>query len=118
MQIASLFKSDTYIMRLAMVFAGTAVLGLGISLSVIANVIMNSGEAFVKALADLVHKEFGNVKIVFDISCVAASVLMSLIFFDLKIVGAREGAVIAAFCTGIAVRFFTSRLRGIERFLC
>ena len=42
-------------------------LSLGIALSVIANVVMNSGEAFVKALSDLVNKKFGNVKIAFDV---------------------------------------------------
>lgn len=35
---------------------------VGISLSVIADVIMNSGEAFVKAVSDTIDKKFGNVK--------------------------------------------------------
>ena len=44
---------------------------LGVSpISSVANVVMNSGEAFVKAVSDTVHKEFGSVKVVFDISCV------------------------------------------------
>lgn len=45
----------------------------GISLSVIANVIMNSGEAFVKAVSDKIHINFGNVKIGFDVMCVVIS---------------------------------------------
>ena len=59
-----------------------ALVGFGISLAVIANVIMNSGEAFVKAIADTLHKNFGNVKIIFDISYVALSVVLSLILFN------------------------------------
>lgn len=39
-----------------MTLAGVVVLGFGVSLSVIANVIMNSGEAFVKALSDRMKK--------------------------------------------------------------
>ena len=35
--------------------------------SVTADVILNSGEAFVKAIADTYRKEFGNVKIAFDV---------------------------------------------------
>lgn len=42
-------------------------LAFGISLSVIANVVMNSGEAFVKAASDVSGLKFGNVKIGFDI---------------------------------------------------
>lgn len=33
-------------------FAGVVILGFGITLSVIANVIMNAGEAFVKAVSE------------------------------------------------------------------
>ena len=51
-------------------------------ISSVANVVMNSGEAFVKAVSDTVHKEFGSVKVVFDISCVIVAVVLSLIFFD------------------------------------
>lgn len=107
--LLSFFTVKLYPLRLALVLAGTVVLGFGISLAVIANVIMNSGEAFVKALADTIHREFGNVKIVFDISCVVLAVLLSLVFFHFHIVGTREGTVIAALCTGIVVKFFTKR---------
>lgn len=48
--------------RLIMVIIGIVILGFGISLSVIADVIMNSGEAFVKAVSDTIDKKFGNVK--------------------------------------------------------
>lgn len=92
-----------YLTRLAMVFVGTAVLALGVSLSVLANVIMNSGEAFVKALSDTTGPRFGNLKIAFDVVCVLSAVGLSLAFFDLSIVGTREGTVIAALTTGFFV---------------
>ncbi len=118
MWILSFIPTDIYPIRIIFVFTGVAILGFGISLAVIANVIMNSGEAFVKALSDTLHKEFGNVKIAFDIFCVVFSIILSLIFFDFKIVGAREGTVISALCTGIAVKFFNKRLRKpIEKIL-
>jgi len=51
---------------------------LGVSpISSVANVVMNSGEAFVKAVSDTVHKEFGSVKVVFDISCVIVAVVLT-----------------------------------------
>ena len=110
--------ADIYAVRMIMVIIGVIVLGLGISLAVIANVIMNSGEAFVKAVSDTIHKEFGNVKIAFDIFCVVSSIILSLIFFNFKIVGAREGTVIAALFTGVVVKFFNKRLKEpIEKML-
>ena len=90
-----------------MVLAGIVVMGFGISLSVIADVIMNSGEAFVKAIADISEKPFGNIKIFFDVSCVLIAVILSLIFFDFRLVGTREGTVISALLTGLVVKFFT-----------
>lgn len=103
--------ADQYPVRLLMVFLGIVILGLGISLAVIANVIMNSGEAFVKAVSDTIHKEFGNVKVIFDLCCVISAVILSLIFFDFSIVGTREGTVLSAVFTGFVVKFFGKRLR-------
>lgn len=102
---------NVYPMQLVMVIIGTVILGFGISLSVIANVVMNSGEAFVKAISDTADKNFGNIKIAFDISCVVTALVLSLIFFKFKIVGTREGTVIAAVFTGMTVKFFTKLLK-------
>lgn len=102
----SFVPADSYPVRLILVLAGIIILGFGIALSVTANVIMNAGEAFVKAAADSLKKDFSNVKIVFDVSCVVLSVLMSLVFFEGTIAGTREGTVIAAFGTGFAVKCF------------
>jgi uncharacterized membrane protein YczE len=110
MWIVSFIPVNTYVVRLAMVLIGIVVLSFGISLSVIANVIMNSGEAFVKAISDTSHKEFGNIKIAFDVLCVVLALILSLIYFNFTIIGTREGTVITALCTGIVVKFFNKRL--------
>lgn len=111
MWCASFIPINNYPIRLILVIVGVIILGFGVSLSVIANVIMNSGEAFVKAISDTTDKNFGNIKIAFDISCVIIAIVLSLLFFDLKIVGTREGTIIAAVFTGIVVKFFTKRLQ-------
>lgn len=111
MWCVSFIPASLYIVRLALVFIGIIILSFGIALSVIANVIMNSGEAFVKAISDKTKINFGNVKIGFDVCCVVIAVIMSLIFFDGKIVGTREGTVITALLTGLIVKFFTKRLK-------
>lgn len=110
MWLVSFISIHSYPMRVAMVVVGIVILGFGVSLSVIAGVIMNSGEAFVKAVSDTIHKEFGNVKIVFDVSCVIISLILSLVFFDFSIVGTREGTIISALLTGVVVKFFCGKL--------
>lgn len=104
--LVGFIPAESYIMRLVMVIVGIVILGFGVSLSVSANVIMNSGEAFVKAIADTANKNFGNVKIAFDVSCVVLALILSLLMFDFTIVGTREGTVISALCTGLAVKLF------------
>lgn len=111
MWLVAFISVDSYPMRIAMVVVGISILGFGISLSVIANVIMNSGEAFVKAVSDTLNKEFGNTKIGFDVLCVIISLALSLSFFDFTVVGTREGTIISALLTGVVVKFFGSKLR-------
>ena len=110
MWFVSFIPVNTYIIRIFMVISGVAVLGFGISLAVIANVIMNAGEAFVKAISDTLNKNFGNIKICFDIFCVVLSILLSLLFFNGAVVGTREGTIISAFLTGVFVKLFTKLL--------
>lgn len=111
MWIVSFISVNSYLIRIVMVVVGIVILAFGISLSVIANVIMNSGEAFVKAISDTFNKEFGNVKIIFDVICVIVSLMLSLIFFDFTIVGTREGTIISAILTGAVVKFFCSKIK-------
>jgi uncharacterized membrane protein YczE len=94
-----------------MIFIGITIRSFGVALAVIANEILNSAEAFVKAISDTIGKPFGNVKIVFDVTCVLIAVVLSLIFFNGTIVGTREGTFIAAFLTGELVKIYTSWLQ-------
>lgn len=111
MWLMSFIPANSYLVRIIMVVIGILVLGFGISLSVIADVIMNSGEAFVKAVSDTLDKDFGNVKIAFDVFYVIIAIALSLLFFDFTIVGTREGTIISALFTGIVVKFFCSSLK-------
>jgi len=103
--------ADAYIVKTICVIAGTIVLGFGIAITVSENIIMNSGEAFVKAISDTWKKEFGTVKVIFDISCVVLSIILSLIFFKGQILGTREGTLIAAIFTGICAKFFMKHIK-------
>lgn len=109
--MVSVIPADGYILRLLLVLISVPVLALGSTLMLISNTVMNVGEAFVDVVSKALHKNFGNIKVVFDISCVTLSVLLSLLLFDLTVVGTREGTFIAAFGTGFVVKWMTKRLK-------
>lgn len=111
MWIVGFIPVNLYYVKLIMVIIGIIILGFGISLSVIANVIMNSGEAFVKAVSDTINKKFGNVKIIFDVLCVILAIILSFAFFEFNLVGVREGTIISALLTGTTVKFFCNKIK-------
>lgn len=106
MWLVSFIEVDAYILKILFVILGTVILAWGIALAVIANVVMNSAEAFIKAISDTTGRQFGNIKIAFDCVCVVLTILLSLIFFDFTIKGTREGTIIAAIFTGMVVKLF------------
>lgn len=108
--IASYIPNTHYVTRLFLVIVGIIILAFGITLTILANVVMNSGEAFVKAVSDQTGKTFGNAKIAFDLSCVTIAIILSLLFFDFRIIGTREGTIIAAFLNGTMVKWYQKRL--------
>lgn len=105
MNILDFVEPGGYIECFVLVVLGTATMALGISLTVIADVIMNSGEALVKAVSDKTGKAFGSMKIAFDACCVALAVTLSFILCG-EILEVREGTLIAALLTGVFVNLF------------
>lgn len=105
--IVSFIPTPNYAVRMALTIAGIFILAFGIALAVVANVLYNSGEGLVKAVSDVSGKDFGIVKVAFDITCVLTAAILSIIFFNFKILGIREGTLMAAVFTGFIVNFFT-----------
>ena len=107
---------EQYVMKLVFLVIGCSVLGLGVSLEVIANVVMLSGEAFVQAISIKKKKEFGLVKILFDTSLMLLAVWASLILFR-SVIGVREGTIVAAFLVGMFARYFNKHLGFLNHYL-
>jgi uncharacterized membrane protein YczE len=89
---------------------------LGISIQIIANIVLLSGEALISVIAGKLKREFGIVKVCFDTSIVIVACIISFGMLH-KIVGVREGTLIAALTIGFMVRFFNRRLAFIEQWL-
>lgn len=90
---------DYYLAQIVALLVGCFILGLGISLEVKANVSMVAGEYLVQVIAKFVHKEFGFIKVCFDVSLVLIACALSVTFLS-NIEGVREGTVIAALVVG------------------
>lgn len=105
-----------YIMKIIMLLAGCIILGFGVYLEVLANVVMLPGEAFVQAVTLTWKKDFGPTKVVFDASMTIMAGIISFVIFQ-EIQGVREGTVVAALVVGFVAKFFGKRLGFMEKIL-
>ena len=109
MALLSPLGAAPYAWRFALLLVGCCVLGLGVALQVLGDVLILPAEGFVKALAQRLRVEFGVVKTCYDVAMVASAIAVSLVCLG-HIAGVREGTVLAALVTGAISRFFRVRL--------
>ena len=81
-----------------MLAIGSAILALGVYFEVCANLLYVPGEGLVRAIA-FKKKDFGRIKIIFDIILCILSIIISFIFLH-KIQGLREGTILSAILVG------------------
>lgn len=107
-------------MRFVILAFGIFLTGIGAALSLNARLVPNPGDGVVQALADLTQKSVGDTKNMFDISCVALAVLISLLFLH-QIKGIGMGTVCAMLGVGRVIAVYnklfkatTDRMSGID----
>lgn len=105
-----------YASRVASLLAGCVILALGIALEVKADAAMLSGEFFVRVISRRLRKEFGFVKLGFDVSLTALACIVSLVFMS-GIYGVREGTVVAALIVGPIVHFLSPYYKVFDRWI-
>lgn len=103
MLIFSHLNFDFYWEKVIGIVLGCMLLAWGVYFQVCANVIINSGEGIVRALAIKTHLEFGTMKIIFDCTYSCLALIMSLAAFG-TVRGLREGTVISAVLVGFIVK--------------
>ena len=116
MQLLSFMDPHTYLMKFLYLIVGCVILGIGVYLEMIADVVMLPGESFVRAVSVTFHKEFGKTKMVFDSSMTVIAAVIGLVIFH-KIAGVREGTVIAALLVGMIARYLKRKLGFVEDLL-
>lgn len=107
---------DIYILKFIFLIIGCIILGVGVYMEMVADVVMLPGESFVKAVSITFHKDFGKTKVVFDSTMTMIAGIIGLILFH-KFEGVREGTIIAALLVGLIARFLKRKLRFVENFL-
>jgi hypothetical protein len=107
-----------YALCLLLLVAGCLVQSVGVVLEVRAGVTMMSAEALVYYVCYRFSREFGKVKVRFDVSMVLFALICSLCFHpNLQgvLTAVREGTVIAALAVGQIVRFISPRMEWVTR---
>lgn len=112
--------SDTpvgYALRFVELLCGGAILAYGISMEVHCDVLMLAGEGFPLAIAKVVKKDFGKVKMCSDTGLVCVGVIFMFLFFghwDWKMVG--FGTLVSMFYVGAVVRVLSPHFGWLEAF--
>lgn len=108
------FEPDFLPVKLVALVLGCAVLGCGISIEVAPDALLVPGEGVVGAITDRLHKRFGSVKVVFDVTLVAIALGLSFLFFH-GINGLGLGTVVSALIVGRFVNLCNAHLPLIAR---
>ena len=110
MNLIASFHPQVYSIKLISLLFGCIILGFGVYLEVIADVVMLPGEAFVKSIVTRFHTDFGITKVCFDATMTCFAGVCSLLLFH-QINGVREGTMIAALTIGLIAKQFGKYLQ-------
>ena len=109
MILLSRVNPEEYIMKIVYLLIGCLILGVGVYMEVLADVVMLPGESFVRAIVLTWKTNFGTSKICFDVSMSVIAAVLSCVFAG-RLAGVREGTVIAALLVGFIARLIGKKL--------
>lgn len=92
-----------YLAKVAGLLIGCLILGSGVYMEVLADVVMLPGESFVRAAVFCIHSEFGFTKVCFDVSMAVIAAALSVLLSG-HLEGVREGTIVAAVLVGFIAR--------------
>jgi uncharacterized membrane protein YczE len=105
MYLTSFLRTSSYLLQVIILLIGCTLLALSIVLQLEANIVNNSGEGLVKVLAIKMKKEFGDVKLYFDICLVIIAIAISFLGSG-ENHGIREGTIVSALLVGPITKLF------------
>ena len=93
----------TYHARLLWVAAGSLLIGVGAFLTIRANVAVLPYDGFVLALATVSAKDFGRLRMIWDVVFSLVALLLCWLVLD-DLAGVREGTILASLLTSPTIR--------------
>jgi uncharacterized membrane protein YczE/cytidylate kinase len=109
MMLLSSVNPERYIIKIIYLLIGCLILGVGVYLEVLANVVMLPGESFVRAVVFTWNTEFGTSKVIFDVSMTVIAGILAIALTG-KLQGVREGTIVAALLVGFIARLLQRKL--------
>ena len=103
---------QAYVMKIVYLLIGCLILGFGVYMEVLADVVMLPGESFVRAIVLTWKTNFGTTKICFDVSMAVIAAILSFVFTG-HLNGVREGTIIAALLVGFVARVLGKKLASV-----
>lgn len=92
---------------------GIFLVALGVSMEVTANLVTMAGEGVVLSICKVAPIKFSNMKVVFDVTLVCISILLSFLFLG-HLDGVREGTVAAAIFVGLITKKTNKLMKKVE----
>ena len=109
MMMLSFVHSEFYFIKDVYLLISCIILGIGVYMEMLADVVMLPGESFVRAVVYRWKTEFGLTKVVFDVSMTVMAGILSFLFSG-KLLGVREGTIVAAILVGFIARLIAKKL--------
>ena len=109
MMMLSFVHSEFYFIKDVYLLIGCIILGIGVYMEMLADVVMLPGESFVRAVVYRWKTEFGLTKVVFDVSMTVMAGILSFLFSG-KLLGVREGTIVAAILVGFIARLIAKKI--------
>lgn len=116
MLLLSGLNPEQYILKMIYLILGCFILAFGVYMELLGDVGMLSNDAFIKAIAFVLGKEYGNVKVAVDVAMIVFSVLAGLVCIH-QMAGVREGSIIAAFIVGFIIKIYKKIFKNMEKAL-
>ncbi len=104
------FQSENLVINLLLLLTAILLTGTGAAITVNARLISNPADGLVRTIADSVKLEMGLVKNLFDICCIAVSVIISLIVQG-RLSGIGIGTILAAAGIGRVIWLYNQLFR-------
>ncbi|MEE0801418.1 MAG: DUF6198 family protein [Gemmiger sp.] len=104
---------SNYLEQWVLCLIGIFLVALGVSVEVSAGLVTTAGEGIVLAICKVAPIKFSNMKVIFDVTLVCISIVLSFLFLG-HLDGVREGTIAAAICVGLVTKQTNKLMKRVE----